>query len=104
VAQAARRQRRAHELRHPHRQGAEPPATRPPQRIVIGITAPGGSPCPTRSRFGRGPDITLINKRLAGDCHLTRRIADAIGSAGFSVDHLDTYYFNGEPKPFGYTF
>lgn len=45
-----------------------------------------------------------IQKRLAGGCHLTRRIPDSVESAGFTIDHLDTYYFEGEPKPFGYTF
>ena len=45
-----------------------------------------------------------LNKRLAGGCHLTRRIPDAINDAGFNIEHVDAYYFKGEPKPFGYTF
>ena len=45
-----------------------------------------------------------MNKRLAGGCHLTRRITDEIASAGFQIDQIDTYYFKGEPKPMGYTF
>ena len=45
-----------------------------------------------------------LNKRLAGGCHLTRRIPEYIENAGFRIEHLDTYYFDGEPKPFGYTF
>jgi hypothetical protein len=45
-----------------------------------------------------------LNKRLAGGCHLTREIPQAIEQAGFSVDQLDTYYFKDEPKPFAYTF
>jgi len=45
-----------------------------------------------------------INKRLAGGCHLTREIPKTIGQAGFVVEQVDTYYFKGEPKPFGYTF
>ena len=45
-----------------------------------------------------------LNKRLAGGCHLTRRIADSIEQAGFTLTQLDTYYFKGEPKVFGYTF
>lgn len=48
--------------------------------------------------------IEPINKRLAGGCHLTRPIAQLIAQAGFEVEQLDTYYFNGEPKVFGYTF
>jgi len=45
-----------------------------------------------------------LNKRLAGGCHLTRRIPDHVEEAGFSLAQVDTYYFEGEPKPFGYTF
>ena len=45
-----------------------------------------------------------VNKRLAGGCHLTRRIPSLIEQAGFVIDELDTYYFEGEPKMFGYTF
>ena len=45
-----------------------------------------------------------LNKRLAGGCHLTRRISDNLEAAGFDIEHLDTYYFKGEPKPVGYTF
>ncbi len=45
-----------------------------------------------------------INRRLAGGCHLTRDIPQMISDAGFAIEHLDTYYFEGEPKAFGYTF
>ena len=45
-----------------------------------------------------------LNKRLAGGCHLTRHISESIEQAGFEIEHLDKYYFQGEPKPFGYTF
>ena len=45
-----------------------------------------------------------LNKRLAGGCHLTRRIPDNITNAGFRIDRLDEYCIKGEPKPFGYTF
>jgi ubiquinone/menaquinone biosynthesis C-methylase UbiE len=45
-----------------------------------------------------------LNKRLAGGCHLTRRIPDSIKDAGFVIDSLDSYYFKAEPKVFGYTF
>jgi ubiquinone/menaquinone biosynthesis C-methylase UbiE len=48
--------------------------------------------------------IEPLNKRLAGGCHLTRRIPEMIEQAGFDVGQLDSYYFQGEPKPFGYTF
>ncbi len=43
-------------------------------------------------------------KRIAGGCHLTRRISELIEGAGFRLDALDTYYMKGEPKMFGYTF
>jgi ubiquinone/menaquinone biosynthesis C-methylase UbiE len=43
-------------------------------------------------------------KRIAGGCHLTRRIPEFIEGAGFHLDALDTYYIKGEPKMFGYTF
>jgi ubiquinone/menaquinone biosynthesis C-methylase UbiE len=45
-----------------------------------------------------------VQKRLAGGCHLSRRIPDQLAAAGFTVDSLDTYYVEGEPRPFGYTF
>jgi len=62
---------------------------------------------------GHAPDANIarwqerlepMNKRLAGGCHLTRRIDDDLEDAGFAIERLDTYYFRGEPKPFGYTF
>lgn len=48
--------------------------------------------------------IEPLNKRLAGGCHLTRRIPELIERAGFRIEPLDTYYLKGEPKVFGYTF
>ena len=45
-----------------------------------------------------------LNKRLAGGCHLTRRISDDITDAGFEIEKIETYYFKGEPKPMGYTY
>lgn len=62
---------------------------------------------------GHAPDANIarwqtrlepFNKRLAGGCHLTREIPETIKQAGFVVEDLDSYYFKGEPKPFGYTF
>src|SRR5712692_3145515 len=62
---------------------------------------------------GHAPDATVakwqhrlepINKRLAGGCHLTRRVPESIEQSGFTIEHLDSYYFKAEPKPFGYTF
>ena len=45
-----------------------------------------------------------LNKRLAGGCHLTRDIPKVISAAGFAIEHLNTYYFKGEPKAFGSTY
>src|SRR5712692_3775099 len=59
---------------------------------------------------GHAPDATVarwqerlepLNKRLAGGCHLTRRIPDSIEQAGFALQAIDTYYTKGEPKIFG---
>ncbi len=45
-----------------------------------------------------------LNKRLAGGCHLTRRIPDDIERAGFDIPEINSYYFKGEPKPMGFTY
>ena len=43
-------------------------------------------------------------KPIAGGCHLTRQMSELIDQAGFIIDNLDTYYFTGELRPFGYTY
>jgi SAM-dependent methyltransferase len=62
---------------------------------------------------GHAPDANVarwqrrlepLNQRLAGGCHLTRRISDRVEGAGFAIEQLDTYYFKGEPKPLAYTY
>lgn len=62
---------------------------------------------------GHAPDIGVARwqarieppwKRIAGGCHLTRRIPEIIERAGFHLDSLESYYIQGEPKLFGYTF
>lgn len=45
-----------------------------------------------------------LNKRIFGGCHLTRKISESVEHAGFAFERLDTSYFKGDPKPFGYTF
>ena len=45
-----------------------------------------------------------LNRRLAGGCHLTRNVPDYLQRAGFHIENLNCYYFEKEPKPFGYTF
>jgi ubiquinone/menaquinone biosynthesis C-methylase UbiE len=62
----------------------------------------GRAPDPKVQRWQRR--IEPLNKRLAGGCHLTRPISNLIQGAGFEIEQLDTYYFVGEPKPFGFTF
>jgi ubiquinone/menaquinone biosynthesis C-methylase UbiE len=76
------------------------------------VLKPGGSV--HFVEHGHAPDVKVarwqeriepINKRLAGGCHLTRRIPELIEkSGGFKIEHLDSFYFKGEPKPFGYTY
>jgi ubiquinone/menaquinone biosynthesis C-methylase UbiE len=62
---------------------------------------------------GHAPDANVarwqqrlepMQKRLVGGCHLTRHIDEHIEKAGFEIDRMDTYYFEGEPKPMGYTY
>jgi ubiquinone/menaquinone biosynthesis C-methylase UbiE len=62
----------------------------------------GHAPDPKVARWQRR--IEPLWKPLSGGCHLTRRIADSIGDAGFAMSQLDTYYLEGEPKTFGYTY
>ena len=62
----------------------------------------GHSPDPKIARWQRS--IEPVWKGPAGGCHLTRRIDEAIERAGFRIEHLDSYYTKGEPKPFGYTY
>ena len=42
-----------------------------------------------------------LQKRIAGGCHLTRRIVDLLGAAGFTVTELDVFYEQGAPKVLG---
>jgi ubiquinone/menaquinone biosynthesis C-methylase UbiE len=62
----------------------------------------GHAPDPRVARWQER--LEPLNKRLAGGCHLTRHIPETIEEAGFTIEQIDTYYFEGEPKPFGYTF
>ncbi|MHB8378355.1 MAG: class I SAM-dependent methyltransferase [Acidimicrobiales bacterium] len=62
----------------------------------------GHAPDATTARWQRR--IEPLNKKVAGGCHLTRRVPEFLTEAGFRIDHLDSYYFEGEPKVFGYTF
>lgn len=48
--------------------------------------------------------IEPINKKVAGGCHLTRRIPERIAAAGFSIGQLDAFYMAGEPKTHGHIY
>lgn len=39
-----------------------------------------------------------IQKRVFGGCHLTRRPADLLADAGFSISEIDVFYEDGAPK------
>lgn len=61
---------------------------------------------------GRAPDsgvaawqdrLTPLWKRLAGGCHLNRRIDELFMGAGFTIDELRTTYLPG-PRPMTYTY
>ena len=78
---------------------------------IIRVLKPGGT-----FRFvehGHAPDprvarwqgrIEPVWKRVAGGCHLSRHIPDAVTAAGFTLERLDTFYMEGEPKMFAHTF
>ena len=47
--------------------------------------------------------VEPVWKRLAGGCHITRRIPDLLGQGGFGIDDLDEGYQPG-PKISGYQY
>jgi ubiquinone/menaquinone biosynthesis C-methylase UbiE len=61
---------------------------------------------------GRAPDRAVANwqdrltplwRRIAGGCHLNRKIDDLIQRAGFRIDELKMSYLPG-PRPMTYTY
>jgi hypothetical protein len=61
---------------------------------------------------GRAPDprvavwqdrLTPMWKRIAGGCHLNRKIDEMINAAGFQTIDMKTTYLPG-PKPMTYTY
>lgn len=42
-----------------------------------------------------------LQKRVAGGCHLTRRIADLLTDSGFTIVELDVFYDDDAPKVLG---
>lgn len=75
-------------------------------REVRRVLRPGGT-----LRFlehGLAPDepvrrwqrrLEPAQKRIGGGCHLTRRIAELVQAAGFTITELDTFYLERAPKP-----
>ncbi|HEX4867165.1 MAG TPA: methyltransferase domain-containing protein [Acidimicrobiales bacterium] len=56
---------------------------------------------------GLAPDVKVqrlqhrlepVQKRLFGGCHLTRRIADLLSAAGFTIVEADVFYEDGAPR------
>ncbi|KHL08969.1 methyltransferase family protein [Mumia flava] len=45
--------------------------------------------------------LAPLHQRIAGGCHLTRRIVAAIERAGFEVREVDVFYEDGAPKVLG---
>jgi len=61
---------------------------------------------------GRAPDPGVVSwqdrltpywKRIAGGCHLNRKVDDLIVGAGFHITELKTFYLPG-PRPMTYTY
>jgi ubiquinone/menaquinone biosynthesis C-methylase UbiE len=61
---------------------------------------------------GRSPDpgvarwqdrLTPVQRRLAGGCHLNRRIDELVAQSGLRLTRMTTYYIRG-PRALGYTF
>lgn len=78
---------------------------------ILRVLKPGGQfhfvehgHAPEHGVAGWQTRIEPLWKRVAGGCHLTRRITELIEEAGFQIEFLDTYYTKGEPKMFGYTY
>ncbi|SNT23587.1 class I SAM-dependent methyltransferase [Sphingopyxis indica] len=60
----------------------------------------GRAPDPGVARWQRR--IEPLWKRIGGNCHLTRPIADAYAKAGFAVDRQGAHYMPKTPRPFGW--
>jgi len=61
----------------------------------------GLAPDPNVARWQRR--LTPVQRRVAGGCHLDRRIDDLVAAAGFKVIRLETYYLSG-PRALGYIY
>ena len=47
--------------------------------------------------------LTVVQRRVAGGCHLNRPIDELLRRNGFEIEHLETFYALG-PKPLGYLY
>ena len=61
----------------------------------------GHAPDPKVQRWQRR--LNPIQQRIAGGCHLDRRIDELIAGAGFEIDELHTFYVAG-PKSMSYMY
>jgi len=61
----------------------------------------GRSPEPEVARWQ--DRLTPLQRRVAGGCHLNRRIDDLVARSGLELSRMTTYYVKG-PRPFGYMF
>jgi ubiquinone/menaquinone biosynthesis C-methylase UbiE len=59
----------------------------------------GLAPDPSVARWQHR--LEPLQKRLAGGCHLTRRIAERVDDAGFELEDVDAFYEEGAPKFLG---
>lgn len=73
------------------------------------VLAPGGTFL--FCEHGLSPDADVAKwqrrvepvwKRLAGGCHLTRPIADAVAAAGFEIERVESMYVPGTPRIAGW--
>lgn len=64
------------------------------------------------AEHGRSPDpavaawqdrLTPVWKRVAGGCHLNRKVDELLMDAGFQIANLTTFYISG-PRPVTYTY
>ena len=87
------------------------PDPRAAVREIARVLRPGGTL--HFAEHGRAPDAKVrkwqdrlngLQQRFACGCNLNRQIDAIIEDAGMAIDSLDTFYANGVPRLFGWTF